>query len=278
MARTITDIFNDKMQKVAADVTLAPLLTSTSKAAVYRLILYISAVCDWTLENLHDLFRKEVAETIAAMKPHSLRWYAEKAKAFQYGYNLAGETDGYDNTGLSDTDIENSQIVAYAAVIEQQSANIRLRIKLATDNGNDLEPLTAPQLTAFTAYMQRIKDAGVKLSITSTVADSLKLSVRVRYNALVLNAAGARIDGVNATPVQLAIKAFLKNLPFNGVFSVAKLEDAVQAVEGVEDLAIDLVQVQYGLLPFASVDIDYTPDSGYLRIADSDLFIQFIPA
>lgn len=278
MARAITDIFNDKLQRVAADATLGPLLTSTSKTAVYRLILYISSVCDWTLENLHDLFRKEVAENIAAMKPHSLQWYAEMSKKFQYGYNLAGETDGYDNTGLTDDVVEASKVVDYAAVIEQQSANIRLRIKVATDNGTDLQPLTVDQLTAFTAYMAKIKDAGVKLSITSTVADSLKLSLRIRYNALVLNGAGGRIDGVTATPVQTAVKTFLKNLPFNGVFSVAKLEDAVQAVEGVQDVAIDLVQTKYGLLPFASVDIDYTPDAGYLRILDSDLTIQFIPA
>lgn len=278
MARTINEIFADKMGRVAADATLGPLLTSTSKTAIYRLLLYISAVTDWTLENLHDLFRKEVDDTIAKMKPHSLQWYAERAVVFQYGFDLAGETDGYDNTGIADSDVEASKVVDYAAVIEQQSANIRLRIKVATDNGSDLEPLTTPQLTAFTTYMRRIKDAGVKLSITSTTADLLKLALRIKYNALVLDSNGARIDGVTQTPVQDAIHRFLKNLPFNGVFSVAKLEDAIQAVEGVSDVKIDIVQTKYGLLPFTSVDIDYTPDAGYLRILDEDLTIQFIPA
>jgi len=278
MARLLNDIFNDKMQRVAADPVLSGHLTSTSKVAVYRLLLYISSICDWTLEKLHDLFKQEVNETIAAMKPHSLQWYAEKSRAFQHGYNLIAESDLYDNTGLTQQEIEQSKIVDYAAVIEQDSAQIRLRIKIATDNGNDLVPLTAGQLTAFKAYMQRIKDAGVKLSITSTPADKLKLALRIKYNALVINAAGGRIDGVSAKPVQEALKTFLKNLPFNGVFSVAKMVDAIQAVEGVSDVKVDQVKVQYGALPFTTVDIDYTPDSGYLRIEDADLSIQFIAA
>jgi hypothetical protein len=275
MARTITEIFDDKMQRVAADAVLGPLLTSTSKTAIYRLIMYISAVCDFTLEKLHDIFKAEVNETIAAMKPHSLRWYALKAKAFQYGFNLVPEADYYDNTGIAEDAIEVSKIVDHAAVIEQER---ELRLKVATDNGQDLEALTAEQLNAFVAYMQRVKDAGVKLSITSTPADLLKVGLRIKYNALVLNGYGGRIDGVSATPVQNAIRTFLKNLPFNGVFSIQKMVDVIQAVDGVDDVKADVVQTTYGALPFTSVDIDYTPDSGYLRVLDADLTIQFIAA
>jgi hypothetical protein len=283
MARTINEIFADKMNRVAADATLGPLLTSTSKVAIYRLLLYISAVCDWTLETLHDLFKKEVNETIASLKPHSPQWYAEKAKAFQYGYNLNGETDGYDNIGLTDSQIEASKIVAYAAVVEQPSTAIRIRIKVAKKIGDDLGPLTTPELNALRSYFQRIKDAGVKLgrngeAITSGVADSLMLALRVKYVPLVLNSDGERIDGQDNTPAQRAIRAYLENLPFNGVFSVAKLEDAIQKVDGIDDVKIDQVLTRYGLLPFTTVDIDYIPDSGYLRIADADLSIQFIPA
>jgi hypothetical protein len=277
MARTINEIFTDKLAKVAADVTLGPLLTSTSRVSIYRLLLYISAVCDWTLETLFDLHKQEIDDTIATKKPHSLQWYAQKAKDFQYGYDLVPESDVYDNTGLSDDDIDNSKVVSYAAVVEQVvDSRIRLRVKVATTTGADLGPLTAPQLASLIAYFNRVKDAGVLLNITSTAADDLKLSVRIKYNPLVLKGTGERIDGVSATPVQDAIKKHLQNLPFNGVFSVQKLVDAIQLVEGVDDVAIDLVQTRYGVLPFASVDITYTPDAGYLRIDDADLTTQFI--
>lgn len=275
MARTINEIFTDKLAKVAADPVLGPALTSTSKVAMYRLMLYISTVCEWALENLHDLFKKDVNEIIAEKKPHSPRWYAKMSKAFQYGFDLAPDEDYYDNTGISESDVEASKIVTYAAVVEPQRG---LRIKVATDNGTDLEALSADQLISFIAYMQRVKDGGVKLNITSGAPDALKLSLRIKYNPLVLNSAGGRIDGVVTNPVQDAIKAHLKNLPFNGVFSVAKLVDAIQLVEGVDEVKVDLVQTKYGALPFTSVDIDYIPDAGYLRIADADLSIQFIAA
>ena len=272
MARTITDIQQSLLDKVALDATLSMLLTSTSSVAIFRLFLYLVAFCAWTVENLHDFFKIEVAETIAAMKPHSLRWYAEKSKAFQYGYDLVAEADYYDNTGIAEDVITASKIVSYAAVVEKERG---VRIKVAKTVGSDLDALTVGELASFTAYMIEVKDAGVKLQITSGTADSLFLALRIQYNPLVLNAAGARIDGTAATPVKDAIKAHLKVLPFNGVFSVQKLVDTIQAVEGVVDLSVDQVQTKYGLLLFSTVNISVIPDAGYLRIADGDVFITY---
>jgi len=124
--------------------------------------------------------------------------------------------------------------------------------------------------------MTQIKDAGVKLLITSGPADNLRLVLRIEYNPLVINSTGARIDGVTMTPVKDAIKLHLQNLPFNGVFSVQKLVDAIQAVEGVNDISVDQVQTKYGLLNYTSVDISVIPDAGYLRIADEDLLETYI--
>jgi len=239
-----------------------------------RLVIYACAYCAWVIDTLFDLFKADVNEIIASMKPHSLRWYAEKAKSFQYGYNLPDDSDKYDNTGIDETLILNSKIVAYAAVVEQLRG---LRIKVAKLTGNDLGPLSNAELAAFLVYMQQIKDAGVKLNITSTIADNLKADITIVYNPLVLTNAGSRIDGNNGAPVQSAISNFLKNLPFNGVFSIQKLVDAIQLVEGVEDLRINNITARYGELPFTSINIDYVPDSGYLRILAGDLTLNFIP-
>lgn len=274
MARTIIEIQQSIIDNVQADSILSARLTSTSKTAIWRLIAYIVAVAAWTIENLFDIFKTDVDEQISAMKPHSLRWYAEKSRAFQYGYNLNPDTDVYDNTGIDETTIANSKIVTYAAVVEQDRG---LRIKLAKNGlSDDLTNLIPDELTAFQEYMARIKDAGVKLNITSTVADKLRLMLRIRYNSMVLNSAGGRIDGQDAEPVQNAIRNHLKNLPFNGVFSVQKLIDAIQATEGVNDLSVDQCQTQYGALNFSTVNISVIPDSGYLRIDNADLFITFI--
>jgi hypothetical protein len=275
MARTITTIQNNIIAGVAANATLSPLLTSTSRVAIWRLLALVVATAIWTLETLFDIHVADVNETISKLKPHSLRWYAEKATAFQFGYNLVDDADYYDNTGLDETTVEASKVVAYAAVVEQDRG---LRIKVARDVGADLAALTAPQLDAFEEYMKRIKDAGVRLNITSTAADELKLSLEIYYNPLVLNSAGGRLDGTVSEPVQDAVKEYLKNLPFNGVFVLQNLVDVLQLVDGVKIAHLVGSQARYGLLPFQSFGVKYLPDAGYLRLANpGDLTITFIP-
>jgi hypothetical protein len=282
MARTIIEIKNDLLAKVAADAVLAPLLTSTSATALYKLWCYVFAVCAWSLETLFDIFKTEVDYTIAQDKTHRPQWYVNKAKDFQYGYNLVAEQDYYDNTGIADDVIAASKIVAYAAFVEEPA----VRMKVAKLVGTNLAKLTTPERTAFCAYIKRIKDAGVKLhdttasaaaTITSTDPDKLRLVVRVKFNPLVLNGTGARIDGAAATPVKDAVKNYLQNIDFNGLFSVQKLVDAIQAVDGVDDLKVDGIQTKYGALPFTSVDIDFVPDSGYLIIEDVDFVPTYLP-
>lgn len=278
MARSINEIKTDLLAKIAADVTLGPLLTSTSNVAIFKAWCFIWAVAAWTLENLQDIFKTEVDYTIAQDKTHRPQWYVNKAKDFQYGYNLVQDQDYYDNTGIADDIIAASKIVAYAALVEEPS----IRMKVAKLSGSDLAPLSAPELTAFSAYIKKVRDAGVKLhdgtltsppSITSTAADKLRLVFRVKVNPLVLDLTGARRDGTSTTPVKDAVKGYLQNIDFNGLFSIQKLADAVQAVDGVEDLKVDGIQTKYGALPFTSVDIEFVPDSGYLIIEDAD----FIP-
>lgn len=247
--------------------------TQWSRVSIKRLWVWVFAFIAYVQATLWDAFASEVDATIAALRPHTLQWYALKAQAFQFGYPLPADSDVYDNTGLTEQQIAASKIVSYAAVIEQDRG---LRIKVATTAGNDLTPLSAGQLTAFTAYMQRIKDAGVKLNITSTAADSLKLSVKIFYDPLVLNAQGQRIDGTADTPVQDAIGNFLRNLPFNGVFVLQSLVDALQVVSGVSIVQVLSAEATYGALPYASIAVRYTPDAGYLRIVNSnDLTLTF---
>ena len=160
--------------------------TTWSVVNLDRCVIYAVAVCAWVIDNLMDLFKADVNETISLLKPHSLRWYAQKAKAFQFGFNLVPESDVYDNTGIDNAVIAASKVVSYAAVVEQTRG---LRIKVANDNGIDLEALTDAELDAFIFYMKEVKDAGVKLNITTAVADDLKANITIVYNPLVLNAA-----------------------------------------------------------------------------------------
>lgn len=273
MARTVTEIRNVLLAQKELHPELN-VLNSSSSVSVWRLVLDVVAYAIWTMEKLWDVFKSDVDNTISTLKPHSTKWYAQKAKLFQYGFDLANESDSYNNAGVEDALIAESKIITYAAVVEQTRG---LRIKVARDSGSDLDALTDAQLDAFIFYMQQVKDAGVKLNITSSVADSLKLTLTVKYNPLVLNSLGQRIDGTSPTPILSAIQYFLKNLPFNGRFSIQKMVDAIQQVDGVEDLNVDNCQARYGVLPYANINISYLPDSGYLRALSENVTINYIP-
>jgi hypothetical protein len=274
MARTIAEIQADIIAAKNNNSTLAA-LDSSSSTAIWRLWTYITAVAIWALEKLFDQHMADVQDTLSRLKPHSLRWYAEKAKAFRYGQALLPESDNYSNEGLTEQQIRASQIVKYAAVVEQEQG---LRIKVATMGAADLQPLSAAQMAAFAEYMQRVKDAGVRLLITTAVADGLKLGLTIYYNPLVLNAQGERIDGGGNTPVKDAIEAYLRSLPFNGVFVLAYLTDVLQQVEGVVVPHITYAAARYGSLPYTGFSVEYQPDSGYLRFEQpADLTISYVP-
>jgi len=274
MARTIAEIQQAMIDAIQADPVLAPVSTSTSLTAIWRLWTRIVATAQYTVEVLFDTFKAEVNELLAVLKPHSLRWYANKAKQFQYGFNLALDSDTYDNTGFTQDQIDASMIVKYSAVTEAEG---RLRIKVATEN-TDLAPLSSPQKDAFAEYMSRIKDAGVRINIESQVADKLKLGLKIYYDPLILDSAGSRIDGTESEPVQKAVNSFLKNQPFNGVFVLAYLVDALQKVEGVVIPHVESCLTQYGAFPFVTVNVQYLPDAGYMRFENTgDLTIEFIP-
>lgn len=283
MARTVTEIqktITDAYVTNMAAISITVDTTTWSATDLQRLFIYVIAFCTFTLETLFDVFTADNNAAIAAMKPHKTKWYATMALAFQYGYSLLPDSDQFDNGSHTDAEIEDSKIIDYAAVVEQENnfRRVFLRIKVAHDNGTDLEPISDDEKTAFSEYMAEIKDAGVPLIIDSLDPDSIKQTWKIFYNPLVLNSEGARIDGSSSTPVQDAIKNYLKNLPFNGVYAPQYHIDAVQSVDGVVLCDLLTCEKQFGLLPFSQVVDTYTPDAGYLRFdSDDDLVITFIP-
>ena len=153
MARTIEQINNEIIKAKESEPALAG-LTSTSKVAIWRLWAYITAFVIWTLEKIFDEHKKEVSEALSELKPHTARWYRNKALAFQYGFDLHSETDLFDNTGKSKEEIENSKIIKYSAVTEVEIES-RLIVKIATESvaptGN-LSPLTQEQKAALLMF------------------------------------------------------------------------------------------------------------------------------
>jgi len=268
MARSIQEIqeliYQSKTQEPALNE-----LNSTSKVAIWRLWVYIIAVAIWSLEKIFDLHRADIDKRLAELKPHTARWYRSKALAFQYGFDLLPDSDKFNNMGHTEEQIEASKIVKYSAVVESPNEG-RLIVKIAGEQGEQLQPITDAQKQAFEAYLQEIKDAGVRLSVVNYKPDILHLRMKIVYDPLMLDSNGQSITNA-FKPVERAIKDYLKNLPFNGELVLAHLIDALQHEEGVKIPHLVLAQSkninsggEYGA--FETIEISKIPTAGYFTI------------
>lgn len=269
MARSIQDIQAEIHQAKESEPALDE-LNSTSKTAIWRLWIYIVSVAIWTLEKIFDQHKKEVDERLSQLKPHTARWYRNKALAFQYGFDLKEDSDVFNNEGSSEEAIGNSKIVKYSAVIEKDTG--QLIVKIATETAGKLQPISPTQQQAFEAYIAEIKDAGVRVTVTNYLPDRLVLNLQIYYDPLVLDEYGThRLSGNK--PVQEAIEQYMKELPFNGEMILAHLIDKLQQVEGVKiphlleakSAWIEPESGGYGIPQPVSVSV--IPESGYFEVS-----------
>ena len=274
MARSVDTIYADLIAKKESDSNLDA-LNSKSKTAIWRLWLYIVAYATNVLESLFDKHYTEVTSIITELKPHTMRWYRQKALAFQYGFDLISDTDIFDNGTATEAQIEASKIIKYAAITEATTES-RLVLKIATeDNAGKLAPITSGQESAFIPYIEEIKDAGVAITVINYLPDILKLNLRIYYDPLVLTSTGVSIL-TGKKPVEDALNEFMKELPFNGELVLNSLIDKLQKTEGVKiphlvqaaSKWIDTALDDYG--NFENISVKKIPVSGYFEIENFD--------
>lgn len=272
MARSIQDIRTEMLRAKDNERALAE-LNSTSKVAVWRLWVYITAFVIHTLERIFDQHRKEISEQIRTQKIFSLPWYRDMALRFQYGFTLVYERDYYDNTGKTDEEISQSKIVKYAAISEIDNVLI---LKIATEKNGELQRINDDEETAFAHYMSRVKAAGVEIRIINAEPDLLSIDMVVLYDPLVMKKDGTLIQNPSEKPMESAIKEYLKLLPFNGELVLAHLTDHLQQVQGVAVPEIYLAQSKWvDDTDYKPISIKVIPNSGYFKL--SNLNIRYEP-
>jgi hypothetical protein len=222
----IPESTSDTAMNLAIDVT------SKSKVAVWRLWLWIFAVGSWLVETLFDRHSSHINEVIDQRRPHTVRWYADQSKKFQYGHEMTWA----DNQYRYETDDPDARIVKYAAASERGG---RVLLKVAKDAGGVKSPLTAQQKAAFELFWSKWKDAGVALEIVSQPADQLKIDIKIVRDRLALDAQNNLLRDPSVNPIQQAIDNFGSSLEFDGILRLSKLVDFIQAAEGVVDVKLN---------------------------------------
>jgi hypothetical protein len=273
MARTVTEIQREIFASITSNEDLAT-LNSTSKVAIYRLLVFVFSYAVWTLEKLFDIHSEQVDKAIYENKPGTARWYRNMSLAFQFGFNLLTDDDQFDNAGFTTDEIEASKIIKYCSVKESLESS-RLIIKIAGEIGKNLIPLTLTQITSFAFYMGEVAYAGVKVNIVNNPADKLQLTLRVYRNPLVIDENGNNIL-TGGKSVEIALKQYIKNLPFDGELVINDMIDYLRDVPGVENVHVISAQSSYkdlatGLYTyFVTIDVKTIPVAGYFEIPNFD--------
>ena len=248
-----------------------------SEASLERILFYgIASNMLLNMQNFNQ-HKIDVDQLLAEKKAHTPNWYASMGKLFQYGYQLDGDSDSYDNSGLTQEEIEKSRIVKFAAAVPGLNKSV-LYLKVATGTSEDKKPLSKEELEAFTFYMSQVSDAGVNLIIINDLADEIAIEMDVYYDPLILDRYGKRLDGSNDTPVQDASKHYIHNLQFNGMYVNASLIDSVQSVHGVKFPELKRAASRYGVYTeFKTIDARERAHAGYYTIKDENLKLNFKP-
>lgn len=279
MARTVADymkimtdeFMNSPVMALKYGFTLGDSFDNTfSKVAVERIWLYIVAFGHLVSEKFNLSHKAEVAELIAAERPHTIIWYKNKALAYMHGYELVADTDYYDTTGLTDDQISEARVVKNASAVEK--ANV-VYVKVAT-----AEPakLSDDQEAGLEAYFKEVKDAGVKLQIINRDADHYRAVIDVYYDPMVLNSAGLNAVTGNET-VRDAVNSFIAALEFNGQFRHDALRNSLNALDGVVMTELKVSQISTdGGESYDDIDAYTTPDAGYMKIYEpTDLTLNY---
>jgi len=256
------------------------------KASVENLLFTVVSTAIWLFETILDQFKADVEYTIQTKARHNLQWYADMAGKFQKGHALLPGTNDYAEVAGPD---DSSLIIKHVAVTDR---NGKLELKVAKEKNGVLAPLdreTIPEqsisdeLSAFTSYMQQVKDAGVRIEVISLAGNAIRIELDIVYDPLVLNNKGMIIregEGQGTYPVFEKIKEYINNLPFNGEFAIAHLEDTLQATIGVVLPRVKVAQTMYAEGKWENVDVMTVPYSGYLVIEDEgedkDIKINYV--
>lgn len=281
MAETTIKSIKEQILAEKAKYDILTGINSTSKVAIYNLWAYIIAVVAWVQYQLWEKYKVELAQQIAEQKRYTLRDFRNMALAFEYGHELNDLTGGYDAGVYTDEEIIASKIVSRAAVLELELNNRKhLFVKVAAEVAGELAKLSDVQKAALEQYFARIKPAGTKIIIFSDNADDLRMTLDFYYDPLILDETGVRIDGRGNTTVQDAIRAYLKELKFNGEFTIAELENRLQLIDGCADQEayVRSCDANYKTPEdWQVINANFVANSGYMKIDDLNLTITFKP-
>lgn len=282
MARSLKDIYLEA--RVSREKYLGTAqFANESKMSVIDAFTWATASCIWTLENLFDLFKVDIANLIQNRINGTPAYYINAIMKYQHGDQLQISEDGtrfsYPNQNESKRIISKA---TYSEVEETGFHDKKLHIKVAKSKDGQFTNLTQNELLGVRSYMRQIAFAGTHLYISSRPGDVLIPRVTVYHD-------GAVSNNEIYKGLEDSLTDMIKKTDFDSVVYAQHVVDALQAAPHVVDVYFDpavstgqgIFVAQYDddnkLIP-ASIDQGgkvlsyehrvarfFTPSSGFMR-------------
>lgn len=253
MADTIADIEQMIDEKVEAAPDLVT-LNSPSNVANYKIWRSCIAFIYNLFQRQQDDYEETIQTIVETKQFGTDPWWQEKMLAYQHGDLLQFINNVFQYSVIDDS----KKVINLCAV--SGSGGLAL-LKCATLVDNVPQPLTNDQVLGAQSYANEIRSCGITPIVQSYPGDLLKLFLKIYYNP---QGDLPTIQGL----VQTAINGYLDNLDFNGIFYINKLIDAIQAVPGIINDQVFVVQIaaKPSTGAYGNIISSYRPLAGYFVI------------
>lgn len=279
MAQTVKEWYDSIAQEKASMSELAALEPSidnsntllsdlgTSRVDDHRLWMWVMAVLAWMLEVLFDKHKAETESIIEQSRFGTLPWYKETGLMYQHGDSLVWINNQFTYSQEKDE----AKLVNYVAPSTLMDTVV---LKVAKQNNNRPEPLSASELNSYKAYWSKMQPPGQNLQIVSNPADLIRIELNIYYDALLLLSDGTSIL-TGLKPVETAINDYLNSIEFSGVFDMNEMIDKLQSAEGVKKPYPVLVEFKpEGSSTWTSITTFAESSAGYFTL--DQLTINYI--
>lgn len=240
--------------------TLLTDLTTTSRVARWRMLVWAVAACAYSLDVVFDLALIALESLAKRSRFGTKPWYIQKSLDFQYGDTLT-----YINKEFTYATINTAnQIIKRSAC--QENGNI-VNVKVAKLVSGIPTKLNSTEKTAYDAYMAQIKPPGVKLNLITDDPDEIRLYIKINFDALLLDNTGQLLTSPGTYPVNDTINNFLTNIIFDGTLELSALIYQLEKnTTGVKTAYVQSAWGRYGTNPFVAFPERYYPNAGHMKI------------
>jgi hypothetical protein len=229
MAQTVEYWQNKMLDKIASEPALTEMSQNPSTVALFRLMTYVVAVCIVMFELVIEIFKSEVEVSVEKSVPGHPEWLKDKVFAFQYSATNPQVIQLVNLIPRYPTVDPTLQIITRCSIVTLPNS----RVDIKTAKNEPPEVLSAPESSALQGYLNTFGVAGVSYSARSFSPDRLYLKAQIFHKG--------EYTAVITANVISAVKEFLSSknkIDFNGFIRISQLQDAIQAVEGVNDVVL----------------------------------------